>query len=66
MMKVHVDDSRCTGHARCNAVSPEFYELDELGYNAWRGKSIEVPPEREDEARRGAAACPELAITIES
>jgi len=61
-MKVSVERSRCQGHARCWETAPVIYELDDLGYCSI--DTIDVPPGLEDEARRGAAACPERAITI--
>lgn len=61
-MRLDVDNSRCQGHARCNAVAPAVFELDDLGYVAT--PSGEVPALREDEARKGAAACPEQALQI--
>ena len=30
-LKVGVDRARCQGHARCNALAPELFELDDLG-----------------------------------
>jgi ferredoxin len=62
-MRVRVDVDKCQGHARCAALAPDVYVLDELGYNVT--PLTEVPPEHEDAARRGAMACPELAITVE-
>jgi ferredoxin len=62
-MRVRVDVDKCQGHARCAALAPEVYELDELGYNVT--PLSEVAPENEEAARKGAQACPELAITIE-
>jgi ferredoxin len=62
-MRVHVDVEKCTGHARCWSLAPEVYELDDLGYNVTPVK--DVPPELEEAARKGALACPELAITVE-
>jgi ferredoxin len=61
-MKVSVDESKCVGHAQCNAVGPEVYDLDDSGYCLIR--NAEVPPELEQAARDGAAACPEQAITV--
>jgi ferredoxin len=61
-MRIVVDPDRCQGHARCLAEGPDVYVLDDLGYNS---TSIEsVPPELRAQARRGALACPEYAITI--
>lgn len=62
-MRIHVDTDRCSGHARCRALAPDVYELDELGYNVT--PVTEVAPGLEEAARRGADACPERAITIE-
>jgi len=61
-MKVLVDAERCQGHARCLAEGPDVYVLDDDGYNTTDVDS--VPPEFQDQARRGALACPELALTI--
>ena len=63
-MRIRVDAARCTGHARCAALGPDLYELDAEGFNLLRGSEIECPPELEEQAQRGAEACPELAITI--
>jgi ferredoxin len=61
-MRIIVDADRCQGHARCQAEGPDVYVLDDLGYNS---TSIDdVPAELQQQARRGAMACPEYAITI--
>jgi ferredoxin len=62
-MKVRLDRELCSGHAMCNVNGPNMYPLDDLGYNAIDGE-IEVPDGLAEEARRGADACPERAITI--
>ena len=62
-MRIRVDREQCSGHAMCFAQAPGVYELDDLGYNALSGEA-EVPAGLEEEARRGAQACPERAITI--
>lgn len=61
-MRIIVDHAKCSGHARCIAVAPRVYELNDDGYNVM--PETVVPPELEAEARKGAAACPERAITI--
>ena len=61
-MQLHVDTSKCQGHARCNAVGPEVFELDDLGYVST--PSGPVPHEHEVTARKGVAACPEQALSI--
>jgi ferredoxin len=61
-VRVQVDRARCQGHARCWAEAPDLFVLDDDGYSAVN--DVEVPPELEDAARRGANACPERAIVI--
>jgi ferredoxin len=61
-LKIVVNKSRCTGHARCAAVAPEIYELDTDGYIAFTEKA--VPPEQEERAVKGAKSCPERALKI--
>jgi ferredoxin len=62
-VRVRVDADKCTGHARCNANGPDVYQLDDMGY--CRIDVAEVPPALEEQARSGAASCPERAITVE-
>ena len=61
-MKITVNQTLCSGHARCAAVAPELYELNDDGYVGFAEK--DVPPGLEAQARRGARACPERAITV--
>ncbi|MVZ99865.1 ferredoxin [Actinomadura sp. LD22] len=61
-MKVTVHADRCMGHAMCNAVAPEVYEIDDDGYNVMG--TVEIEPDKEALARQGAAACPERAIEV--
>jgi ferredoxin len=61
---IHVDKSRCTGHAQCNSVAAEIYELDDLGYCAVDG--LKVSSGQELQALRGAESCPERAIAVET
>lgn len=61
-MKIRIDKTRCTGNARCWAIAPELYPLDEEGYIASGG--FDVPAGAEPMARRGARACPERVIEV--
>jgi ferredoxin len=61
-MKLEVNKALCTGHARCASTAPEVYELDDDGFCALT--VLDVAPELEAAAVRGANACPERAITI--
>lgn len=62
-VRIKVNVAACVGHARCAAVAPDVYELDENGFNATPAK--EVPEELRAQAVRGMRACPERIITIE-
>lgn len=61
-MKITVDSDRCQGHARCLAEGPDVYELDDDGYNTT--DIDQVPAGLQDQARNGAMACPEMALTV--
>jgi ferredoxin len=61
-MKIRIDKARCVGHARCAAIAPDLYILDDDGYIAI--EEIDVPPGQEAIARRAARACPERIITV--
>ena len=37
VLRVRVDRERCQGHARCFALAPELFELDEFGNGRERG-----------------------------
>jgi ferredoxin len=63
-MRLKIDAVLCTGHGRCAKFGPDIYKLDDLGYNADRGKTIAVPPSQEAAARKGAKFCPERAVEI--
>lgn len=61
-MKIVVNKSKCAGHTRCNATAPDLFPLDDVGYIAI--EHLDVPAGSEADARRGARACPERAISI--
>jgi ferredoxin len=60
---VKVNRELCTGHALCVAVAGNIFDLDEEVVATVLVD--EVPAKWEAEARDGAAACPEQAITVE-
>ena len=59
-MKIRIDPDRCQGHARCFALAPELFAVDDYG----QGSVIvdEVPMALEDRADLAIANCPEYAI----
>lgn len=61
-VKIRIDKARCVGNARCWAIAPDLYPLDDEGYIATEG--FAVPAGQEPAARRGARACPERVIEI--
>lgn len=62
-MKLVLVPGKCSGHARCAAVAPDLFKLDEDGYLDLRD-AVRVTPDQEAFARRGARACPERAIAV--
>jgi len=63
-MKVTVDTATCQGHARCRAICPELFELDELEQKS-HVKLATVPPELEERAKRAVNECPESALSLD-
>jgi len=61
-MLIHFNRRLCAGHARCQEHGPNVFHLDAMGY--CKLLSAKVEPGLEDEARAGAANCPEGALTI--
>ncbi|MFI0723427.1 ferredoxin [Streptomyces sp. NPDC021224] len=61
-MRASVDSKRCQGHSMCIVLAPDVYVVTEEGFN--EQGDFDVVPEQEDQARRGAGACPERAITL--
>ncbi len=59
-MRVVIDWTRCDGHGLCRALAPEHVGRDEWGYPL-------LPPDGHlprPVARRLAAACPALALSV--
>ncbi len=62
-MKIVIDDTRCTGHARCVVVAPTLFTDDDRGYGCVIGDGS-LTDDTMGEARQAVTACPEQAITI--
>jgi ferredoxin len=62
-VRVKVDRDRCQGHARCAALAPELFKLDELG-NAQEIGDGTVLDALIEKAYLAKANCPELAIEV--
>lgn len=61
-MKLAIDATKCSGHARCNAVAPGVFDIDDLGYAVPADREVAEPPDEDIAA--GIAACPERAISL--
>jgi ferredoxin len=61
--RVHVDPDKCQGHNRCYSVSPDLFELDDLGMSSEVGAGL-VPADLVSLARLAVANCPEHAISL--
>ena len=62
-MKLRVDVAGCTGNARCAAVAPDLFQLDEGGYVT--AEQIDVPAGREHDAQVAVESCPEQIIAVD-
>ena len=61
-MRLQLDAAKCQGHARCFALAPDLFDIDDYGQSSLKGDGV-VPPDREDAARLAIANCPEYAIS---
>lgn len=62
-MRVRLKRDKCAGHAQCNAVAPDLFPLDDLGYSTLEDHSVASGDEQA--TRDGVAACPEYALLID-
>lgn len=61
-MRIGVKPNTCQGHARCYALAPEIFQLDDAGYIL--PDDIDVPAGQETVALRGVRSCPERALFV--
>ena len=62
-MKIRIEKDKCVGNARCAAIAPDLYPLDDAGYIST--DHVDVPEGQEMLAKRGARSCPERIIHVE-
>jgi ferredoxin len=60
-VRIRVDAEKCQGHARCYAIAPELFDIDDYGQSTAVGDGT-VPPGSEELARLAIANCPEYAV----
>jgi ferredoxin len=68
-IQVKVIESRCQGHARCAAVGPELFDLDDEGYSFVVPGCETIADDDEETLETAQLAvenCPEQAIELES
>jgi ferredoxin len=63
-MKVRVDLAVCVGHGRCYELAPDVFGEDERGHCRLLVETVSA--EFQEQARIGAANCPERAIETEA
>ena len=63
-MKIMLTRKRCDAHGMCFVVEQDLFPLDDEGYSAIPDDGIDVPAGRADYARKGAEACPAVALRI--
>jgi ferredoxin len=62
LARIKIDRGVCSGHARCVAIAPALFDIDDDGL-AGALRQPRTHLELED-ATRAAGGCPEQAITI--
>jgi ferredoxin len=60
-VRLRVDPLKCQGHARCFALLPELFEVDDYGMSSVKGDGT-VPASLEERGQLAIANCPEFAI----
>ena len=63
-MRLRIDPELCQGHARCAALSPELFDLDENGFGIVRTGCEQVAA-ADRRALQAIENCPEQAIRLE-
>jgi len=62
-MKIRTEIHKCVGHARCAAVAPDIFELNDDGFNEIAERDVDEA--LRTQALRGMRACPERIISID-
>ncbi|CAG7618748.1 ferredoxin [Leucobacter soli] len=61
-MKIQIDRGRCTGIGMCEAISPDYFEVDDDGVLQLIAGE-EVPETAVDEVNEAIRACPKAALS---
>lgn len=63
MSRVEVDYDVCEGHGMCEAMAPDFFELEDDDMLTVR--RAEVPDDRAGEVRAAVESCPAQALRLQ-
>jgi ferredoxin len=63
MMRIVIDETRCSGNGRCYTLEPALFTDDDRGYGQVIGDGL-IAEDKFDAASRAVVACPEDAISI--
>jgi ferredoxin len=63
-VRIEIDHAVCTGHARCAAVAPALFALDDVGFGVLVHEDGVVPAGLEVPAELATMSCPERAILL--
>ena len=64
LVRITLNEDRCTGHGRCYSLAPELFDADEMGHCLVL--STEVPAGLEEKAHLAINSCPEEALSAEA
>jgi ferredoxin len=64
MMRLVIDDTRCSGNGRCYALFPDLFADDDRGYGRVLGDGV-LRQQDSEVARNAVLCCPEYAISVE-
>jgi ferredoxin len=62
-VRIHLESSKCMGHAQCFVISEALFPVDEFGYSIV--EPHEVSQADEERTRAGVDACPERALILD-
>lgn len=62
-MRIRVIEEKCQGHARCFALAPDVFDVDDYGQSSAKNEGV-VPPSLEEKVRLAIENCPEFAIEV--
>jgi len=62
-MRVVIDELLCEGHALCEGIAPDIFEVGDDDMS--RVRIDPIPPDRYEAVQNAVRACPKQAISIE-